>query len=95
MKSEAIPIAQVQVQPPEPIEKSPQVPKPGSFTSSKGKKPSKKDLKQVAYNFMQQFIEASDDEEDEEEGSTVESSIHLSQIDPFQDAQDPYDGYDF
>jgi hypothetical protein len=44
---------------------------------------------------MQQFIEANDDEEDEEEGSTAKSSIHLSQIDPFQDAQDPYDGYDF
>jgi hypothetical protein len=35
---------------------------------------------------MQQFIEASDDEEDEEKGSTAESSIHLSQIDLFQDA---------
>jgi hypothetical protein len=43
---------------------------------------------------MQQFIEASDEEEDEEEVSTAESSTHLIQIYPFQDAQDPYDGFE-
>jgi hypothetical protein len=86
-------MAQVQSQSPEHADKLPQAPKSESPTSSKGKKPTKKDLKAFALAFAEQFYEASEEEEDED--STAESSIHLSQIDPFQDAQDPYDGYDF
>jgi hypothetical protein len=86
-------MAQVQSQSPEHADKLPQAPKSESPTSSKGKKPTKNDLKAFALAFAEQFYEASEEEEDED--STAESSIHLSQIDPFQDAQDPYDGYDF
>jgi hypothetical protein len=77
----------------EPVAKLPQTPKSGSPTSSKGNKPTKKDLKAFALAFAEQFYEASQEEEDED--STTESSIRLSQIDPFQDAQDLYDGFDF
>jgi len=52
-------------------------------TSSKGKKPTKKDLKAFALAFAEEFYEASDKEE---EDSTSESSVHLSQINPYQDS---------
>jgi hypothetical protein len=77
IKPVAKPVAQVQTQPSKPINKPP---KSESSTSSKWKKPSKKDLKEIALAFMQQFTEASDDEENEEEGFTAESSTHLSQL---------------
>jgi len=80
-----------QAQAPELPIKLPQAPKSNSPTSSKGKKPTKKDLKAFALAFAKQFYEAS---EEEDEDSIAESSIHKSQIDLFQDAQDPFDAYD-
>jgi hypothetical protein len=80
------PVAQLQSH--EPIIKLPKAPKSESPTFSKGKKPTKKNLKAFALALAEQFYEASEEEE------TAESSSHPRQFDPFQDAQDPYDAYD-
>jgi len=73
-----------QLQSPELAIKLPQALKLELPTSSKGKKPTKKDLKAFALAFAEQFYEASEEEEDED--STAESSVHLSQINPYQDS---------
>jgi hypothetical protein len=96
-KSEVAPTAQAQVpvaqlQSLEPAIKLPKAPKSESPTSSTRKKPTNNDVKTFALAFAKQFYKASDEEE---EDSTAESSVHLSQIDPYQDAQDPYNGYHF
>jgi hypothetical protein len=72
-----------QLQSPELAIKLPQALKLELPTSSKGKKPTKKDLKAFALAFAEEFYEASDKEE---EDSTSESSVHLSQINPYQDS---------
>jgi len=77
-------------QPPEPIIE--QAPKFESPTSSKGKRHAKKDFKAFALALAEQFYEENEVNSDEE--STVEFSVPRSQFDLFQDAQDPFDGYD-
>jgi hypothetical protein len=78
-----------QSQPLEPITE--QTPKSDSPTSSKGKRPAKKDFKAFALALAEQFYEQNEEDSDKE--STIGSSVLRSQFDLFQDAQDPFDGY--
>jgi hypothetical protein len=90
-KSLTVPTVDDQV----PAQPFPKASKSVSSSSSKGKKPSKEEIKAFARALAEQYLEARvEDDVDKEEASTAESSTQHYNFDPFQDAQNPFDVYD-